>query len=848
MISDLNIPKSIVNPNVFTKDVIDLDNPMSFLTFIKIINESFDAELNQKLYNQYLSEWTKIKNQKDNDLKNIIVERYREFIQDINLKYTTVEEKKFLKNIDFNNPSDLDIAIPFYSKKLIEICDYYNEKREDTKFQIKRNQIKGTSDYVKKEIKNLILNYFENVQESEISFNIEEIKQTLSVDIEELYDTYPLYFNQTPSERIYDNKDLDYGYDIFLKNDQQLIDEIFKDLSEDVKTLKEVDSLFENKRKLTRKYLGNDFYYISTGNTVNDFVSGLAINVDYPVSNFLNVDYPTTASTENNKILINDYEMGFFKPSKTSILLVDGKIESFEINFDKLEPNKIYYFPDPNIRGKNGDILTFTNNDSALKRNFSSGKANNSPTSDKNDSKYYGYISQVDPNFEKYLDKIFESGYIHDSKFDVWNNLFGLFKNDGSFIKNIKLKEVSDVQDFNILNGHTFYDFLYGEGYSFDYSVFDDSTILNTIRSGLSTNTNGFSSFPSINIFGGRFTDEFVYPSNFFESQQILDGVFIANDDEPLIDTISSDLSVFPTNGMFYYTNLIEGGIHDASIPQRALLDPLYPSISADATQTIIPDGINSFMIDGGTFFTVFDDVIYDKSKIYFDDTVLNTTNYVVSSTNDQNLYERLGVNGGIYVKNSNTKKVDKLENVIPYITNVLPLSVYSQVISAVDSFEIVNDVLFIETANNLIITRLMFDGENFVDPKTQTYIIKHNQNSFNKVSKRFKLDKNIHFMVLTLDNYPPSVDVDIIPEFYTLNLKSFILNKEINNPNSFRISTSGISYSKIEKPTISYNPRKKVMNNSFLLKDSTNFFNLVEVDYKIEPFQIIKISEYLQK
>ena len=243
------VPKSITNPNVQTKDALDYNSPLSFLTFIKIIDTSYNPSAIQEYYNFYLKEWNNKNSNKTQNEQSLIVERYREFIQDINLNYLTIEEQKFLEQLDFTDPLDLDIAIPFYSKKLIEIANYYNIKREETKFQITKNQIKGTNFGISKELKDLTLNYLRNLENSEILYNFQNVKDNLEIEIEELYETYPKYFDQNPDDTIYDNKDLDYGLDIFLRNDSDLIEEVFANVSEDIRKLKESDQLFESKRK-----------------------------------------------------------------------------------------------------------------------------------------------------------------------------------------------------------------------------------------------------------------------------------------------------------------------------------------------------------------------------------------------------------------------------------------------------------------------------------------------------------------------------------------------------------------------------------------------------------------------
>jgi hypothetical protein len=846
------IPKSITNPNVAKIDTLDSMAPMSFLVFIKTISISFNPSELQEYYNNYLKSWNSITSSKTTNDQNIIIERYREFIQDVNLEYTTIEERKFLNQLDFNDPLDLDIAIPFYTRKLIEIANYYNRKREETKFQITRKQISGTNFGVTKEIKNIVLNHLENLEDGKMMFDFDNIKNNIEVEVEELYESYPLYFNQPPTDTIYDNKDLDYGLDIFLRNDEQLISEVFAGISENLKNLKESDQLFENKRRLTEKYISTDFYYLSTGSTVYDFVSGKLFDATRPVANFLNRQYPTTASTAKNQ-LVTPFERGFFRPHKTSIVLLDGKNSSFSINFDKIEPNSIYYFPDPEIHSVGGDVLTFINDDLLLKRNDSSGNSKNQPTTERKDSKYYGYISQIELTPSKYLDKIFESGYIQDSKSDIYNNLYGLFKNDGDFTQTITV--IPEIEEyFMILNGHTFYDYSYGEGYSFDYSTFDDSTFPYTTRSGISAYTSGFSEESSryFTILGGKFTSkEFYYPPESLPKYQVLDNVFITDGDTPYIDTISSDLSSYPANGVYYYSRLIDGGLHSVSPLIRAVLDPSHPTFVADATQDLKPDGVNSFLIDGAKINSYFPDVSFDTPTIYYDPTVLETSVYTLSSEDSKNFYGRYTVDGSIYVRNVVDKTVKRLDESFTYFSSSFPLSVYTELLTAVNSFEIVNDVIFIETTNNLVITKILFVDGNFVDPKAATFVIPHNDNPFQKISKRFKINNKVFFTLLNVDEYPVNYpNFKIYPTIYEFDTVEYTQKIHIPDISTdfYYISGGDINYVKAEQPTFTYTTRNNIYSVSFLVKDPTNYFSLEEFEFEMNPFNMLKHKQFKQK
>lgn len=847
------IPKSITNPDVDIKHALDVDSPLSFLSFIKTINTSFNPTNLQEYYSAYLKNWNLLDSGKKEDENNIIIQRYREFIQDINLNYTTLEEQKFLQSLDFNDPLDLEIAVPFYSKKLIEISKYYNKKREDTKFQITKSQIKGTNFGVVKELKDLTLNNLENLTNSKILYDFSQIKDNIEVEIEELYESYPKYFNQSPDDTIYDNKDLDYGEDIFLKSNQELVEKIFGGLNDDLKKLKEVDQLFDNKRELTKKYIGSDFYYLSTGSTVYDYVSGRIFEADRPIDNFLNIQNPTTAST-NRKQFLDQYEIGFFKPHKTSIIIIDGENYSFSPNFENLKPNTIYYFPDPSIRGTNGDVLTFVTNDLNNKRNDSSGNAKNQPTTDKKDSQYYGYISNFELPHSKYLDSVFNTGYIQDSKSDIYNNLYGLFKKDGNFTRKIT-NDKEDVIPYDILTGHTFYDYLYGEGYSFDYTTTDTSTIPYTTRSGLSTFTASFSADMSsaLNINGGKFIQkDFYYPPDFLPTFQIIDGVFISDTENPYPDTISSDLSAYPNGGEFYYSRLIEGGVHTTSPLQRALLDPSYPSLTANASKNVFYDGLSTFLIDANKITTIYEDPVFEVSSIYYDPTVLNTSVYTLSSEEYTNYFERLDTRGSLYVRNASTKKVKKIEEEFQHFSSIFSQSVYNEILSAVNNFEIVNDVLFIETDNNFIITKILYENGVPTNPKKTSYVIPHSTTPFHKISKRYKIGNKVYFSIIETEVYPlSSNNFKIYPKIYEFDTEKYA--QKVHSPNNtssdfYMISGGDITYSKAENPVFTYCGRSNLYNISFLLKDSSNNFCLEEFDFKLNPLEMIYHTEYKQK
>jgi hypothetical protein len=839
-----DVPKSVTNPYVNIKDVLDKDEPLSFLEFIKLINVSFEPDTLQNYYTFYLKEWNSHNTSTPLDNNTLIVERYRDFIREISINYSTPEEKKFLSLIDFNDPLDLDIAIGFYGRKLKELSLFYNDKREDVKFNIIRNKLKGTVFGTEKSISDLTLSYLKNYSDGKMLFDYSAIQEKLEIEIEELYDTYPQYFNQDPDPLIYDNKDLDYGYDIFLKSNEELISEIFSGISEELKKIKEVDQLFDNKRKLTQKYITTDFYYLSTGSTVTNFISGKLFQSENPPLNFKNRYYPTTASTESGNNLKTNRELGFFRPCKTSIVLVDGVNYEFSINVNNLLPNSLYYFPDPNIFGKNGDILTFIVDDSHLKRNFSSGKAANQPNSESNDTKYYGYVSETLPTTEKYLDNIFDSGFVKDIKSDVYGNLFGLFKNDHRFRKTIEY--ITSPTVYNVLfNGYQFYDDLYNEAYSFKYNTSDDLTYRETTRSGLSTNTGTFDSTDvDVSLFFGFFTpyNELISPteSNLVTSYTILENAFIAKDDFSLYDeSSSSDLSSFEFDaGSFYYTTLIDAGINSYNPLTRGLYDPIYPSISSSFIQYPTISALN--IIDGGW---INDNAVFNVSLNADGYQYINTTDitshYTLSTQEYVNNFE---LNGNIFVKNAIYKTTNTLLNTFPYLLSRYQSSVVNELSANVIKFEIANDVMFIQTNSYLTINKiLMIDGV-FEDPKTNSILITHSSTPFEVLSNRFKHNNEVFYSKLLTTNYPISSNNFIIyPEIYKLDLINFKNTKIFPTSQNditdfFNISGVDIRFVKCSSSTLSYSSKNNIFNISFILKDQNEMSNLHELDFKLTP------------
>jgi len=842
-----DVPKSITNPSVDRHNALDVASPMSFLQFIKLIIVSFDPDTLQNYYNTYVKSWNSLNLSKKVNEQDLIIEKYREFIQDIIIQYSTLEEKKFLSNVDFNDPLDLDVILGFYSKKLIDLCSYYNERRSTIKFSNIRNKLIGSNYGSIKTIYDLSLAYLKTLDDSKMLIDFDEVLTKFSVDIDELYDTYPTYFDQPSNDTINDNKDLDYGLNIFLRDDVDLIEDVFSGFSDTLKSIKEVDLLFENKRKLTEKYLYTDYYFLSTGSSVTDILSGKLFEVDNGILNFVNRYHPTTASTGQTEYFTTHRDHGFFRPSKVSIVVLDGLQKNFEFNYDNLLPNSLYFFPDPSIIGVNGDVLIFNVDDAYLKKNASSGNAINEPTTSEYDSKYYGYVSKIDLNYNKYLDSMSNFGIISDSKCDVYGNLYGLFKNsdDHGVIyspESINVDISSTIKSNIIFDGYKFYDDLYNSGFSFDYDIEDYSTYSEIVRTGVTVSGYNLSSIATDTLFFGKFGSfagaEFIqYPQPITPTSdelvtiyEILEGGFITtptNDIYP--DAISSDLSAFEMSvGTFYYTDLIEGGIYNTT--QRALLDPLYPQLSA----TFIDydrDIIN--YVDGEKFGVPFDTSVDYYSEYAYDDSFVEYT--------ELSPLEKFQEGSVLMIRNNTTRTIAPLLDSLEFLNSRYSEYIKSELETSINRFEIVNDILMIETDNYLTFDKIIYSNGVYADPKTSLNYITHNQNDFDHISNRLKVDNIITYCKIAYIPGQSPTDFYVYPIIYKFNpanLSNNIIYTRTpeNITDFFGVSGGDIRYITASDVILTHNSKNDVYSISYLLKDQNFVAQLHTLDYYLAP------------
>lgn len=470
-----------------------------------------DANVFINQYKTYVNRWSNVKketiNVSDDDF---VMGKMVEILKSITLDYSSYEEQDFIANIDLTNKSHIKALCALYSRKIRQITEFYRKKRNESVLIVHKNSLKGSVKSIEEIIYEKVFDYLFSDRNTMVSYA--NIKRDLMISVENYVDVYSEYFDiprqkeftdKTRAEMLSSNiNDVDYrtyleielviseilfSGNVYLE-EIPLVAQLGVDLSQncvgDMLALK--NTLLANttinqvplteqvalKRKLYEKYLGCDLHYLYVdlqGNITMDVLC----KAKNPTGNLLNCGTADTATVESDQLELLSHIGLFFKPDKISILKVNAKKFTWEIDTSLLENDTIYVFPDPNRYGDIG------NNKSAQYplimeykldwdvKNISSGEAVNDPLIMIGDQGWRSYYSKQDDDFKVFDNKNFEyaftsladKGRLKDYQTDAWGNQFGLFVQCPCEGETISLQDVLDTSINAVhLNGGYFED------------------------------------------------------------------------------------------------------------------------------------------------------------------------------------------------------------------------------------------------------------------------------------------------------------------------------------------------------------------------------------------------------
>lgn len=851
---------SIINSDTQQKDYLDLYNPFSFFDFLKYINADISPLQVNNLYIEYIRLWGETKNNTKNQINQTIQERYLELVKEITLKYTTVEEKRFLSNIDYSDETELDIILPFYSKKIVEICNFTADKREKLKFKLEKNRKKGTTSSVQNSIYETITDVIFTDELDVFNYqkliNQDILLKDLNIEIEELYDIYTNYLDNDPKnghetydvrtelrKQFFSSNLNDIDANIFINIDQAITNQLFGNvyvfLNEFRKNFtinynlnavnlncKPDDKLFtlvnENKPKASRlvqlrndlikKYIGVDFYYITTGSTITDVTSAILFKAENPSGNLLNRHFPTTASIEEESDLQSCRRIGlFFTPEKNSILYYSVPENTFKINESKLEPNKLYIFPDPNLYGNTIGLtrsfdyeypLIHVSDYTKSVKNYSLGFIEGDINTNPYTQDFYAYFSQNQLKDSFYFGteglknnflNLYDKGIITKWTTDIYGNQFSLFKpkSKQNLVNNTTVTEVSSV-------------------------IYED-------------------------FCGGPIT---------YSTNVALPEVVLVNNPEWVKPNVwSSD---------YYYNNLIEGGIGNITngLMERGIHATGFdPNFDYD----YVLSSIKYKEFDGGS---IIEEIPYykynfeDSTKFIVNQTIDKNRTILYDTTEDDNLnsYEIRNSYGKIYVKDIITGYVSELSAKLKNAFSNKYEDIKEELSNNVLDFNIYNDFLWIRTKNHIIFERLVYQNDSYIYSGNGASYLKYKQdyNFLTNASNPFILeDKDYSLIVLLSGNTINSTDYSVVPFIYKIDYSSCSLSLIYpNNVTQSIIDTFTNNAAKnragvrrINKPVLIHNIRNNKYAIVSIIEDQNEFSYIYKVFFNYDGYNVTNID-----
>lgn len=907
--SDVLVDNSITNSSVQSNDALDNNSPFSFFDYLKYTSGIYTPAEYNSFYTTYLKNWSNVKsNVVASDA--FVASQYADLLRDISLNYTSTAEKKFLSQIDFSNPLDLDIALPFYTKKIKEIIIFYKHKRDTGTFVIERNKIKGTNTSLERSIYEIITQYIFSDNDvagsAGLNYNIDSIKRDLNVNIEEFVDVYSNYFDlpSAPVDESVIRTEL-YTFntnavdaDLFFNKADEVTKEIFGSsiyltgiplavnvalnynpicspvnplttlINDDNNDLLGADNRIELRKKLFSKYLGSDFYYLSTNSLVQS-ASGMFIKAENPSGNLLNMQTADIAGVESGQLeKLRDIGL-FFKPDKQGILKVSAKKYTYKIDLDLLQPDSIYIFPDPSVYGNvslNAQIeypLIYTFDITPEIRNRSNGIAYGDPNIGSDEQSIAAYYSRQQnksraESSDIFLDMsdLYNRGIIQKWQTDVYGNQYAMFKDQYGqyFIDNVRSSK-SSVKCLH-MDGHVFFDDV--EGYNFDYSVYKIENDGFTIRTGLSSHTVENDAVPSFILSSSplylNYRQFYPYQScETFKDAKTTNnnkigtyyncGSLVDAEENLLPDPISATLSSYPGSGYYYYSKYATGALGSVSPPHHALTD--VAALSADllfSSKSYLSSG-DIIRVTGGLLTDVIRVERDDDNSLFIDliDKQSETKLSPLSGTNEYHpvsYYTQL--TGATYIRQPGSSISVPLCAALEPILTKYNSYVREQIIDNLIDFEIYYDSIMLRSLNVIVFDKIAYDERGYQKPSTRnTYYKVDSDDKFNKFSNTFfDEDHNtVTFAIMSqFSELSGSINKIIYPNIYRYDIATNNTSKvwpintyaDVKALSSVYV-TSGIetlsaNIITITEPKLAYNSKNGVWKLTLIGKDLNNF------------------------
>jgi hypothetical protein len=871
-----------------TSTAIDYDAPLDFKTWLSYFKDlSISIDTFNSSYKMYLTAWNTVKNTFLINQNDDVKESYIILIRNISIDVYTEQERRFINAVNYDDPEQLDVMVPLVANKIKKITSYYKDFREIIKTQPKKNNIYSSNIGIRSFLYQVIsdlLNYDTDTKSliNKYSIDVNYLLENINIVVDDLYDEYDDYFdisNTAAASAYGDGGSLrtsqwssntnSWDFDLFLdynssvvrllSSSNYILENFVNNLSvpvalnsTDTKYLKNKDFIDQfntgstldlnliNKKKLFENFSGTDWYYLSTGDSATQYMSGKFLTATNKSQNFLNRNYVSTATVPSTAFLVRSKDIGgYYTPQNLGILQYNTFSYELEIDQNKLQPNTRYYFPDPtkyvatygnSIYTKSNTVFNVIENAYIINYDI----ANAAAFGYINDRSYFtnfhgyenleernhiygggvsrdydmveffkGINSNVWANVDVYntsnkalfpiddrqsrlltnnqLDLVYNTS-------DIYGNSYGIYnQSTPSIFVNLSTATVDETQKCLFLSNGVYTN---SDGTEFDYAT-TTGTVADLIpgkifnRSGVTTTQLNFTDNISDTLMQGTFTMPWCFATGVvYRVGNVYDGAYYVDfygnilPDEP-----STDSTSWSVNADVYYNTLIECGATSAGTrpltPRTASF--LYPTVfdTIDCGK-FTPDVFSTRSVQTNEY-----KIPYVESQ----NSVLSTTYLSTPELTRQSIYsKKYLLSSTPYFRDINNY-VSTLSAALSSVFEkyaALP-GIFFELNNGIKKFDIVYDIAIIETSNYIVIEKIDYDYTlakvvNYTD--TLTYIPRTTQgdNSIEQFgnfyfSERFN---NLLFNRLTLLGVLSASNYKTIyPTFYQYNLDDLKL-KEI--------------------------------------------------------------------
>lgn len=375
-----------------------LDRPLSYIDWVQTVDLSVTSESDLfSQYKSYVAQFYVTRESDKIDRSEAVKTLYRDLLKEITLNFSTIDERRFLSNVDFTNPKELDIVIPYYVKKLKDITQYIVKKRQEVQFTKIQKSLKGSDEGISTIIKNTIINtlndkdFTEKYPDSNIP-QLSAVANSISIEIDTLYDDYQDYFDNDPNltaDKFTDSSD-ESLFNLYTNNVEDIDTDLWLDFTKAIEALfDEIPILLESQsfelETSINQSLGINFrrtdindlpyrYFVSTSKATEDLaiqykkllaskfagttmyyasgdVGGILYEPQHKTGNILNRYYSSHATVPSvGKLKPFKSKGGYFLPHKEGLLNYAGHDSYVELDENAITED-IQTYPDPTVYG-----------------------------------------------------------------------------------------------------------------------------------------------------------------------------------------------------------------------------------------------------------------------------------------------------------------------------------------------------------------------------------------------------------------------------------------------------------------------------------------------------------------